>query len=114
MYADFEENFGLLSHAMEIYERAVNLMKQGPEQVECINVYIAKATSFFGIARTRQVFERALEILEPNQTLVQFGLRFAKLERKLNEIDRARAIYLHLSQFCNPAQYEGSFWRIWE
>lgn len=53
MYADFEENFGLLSHAMEIYERAVNLMKQGLEQVECINVYIAKATQFFGIAKTR-------------------------------------------------------------
>jgi pre-mRNA-splicing factor SYF1 len=31
MYADFEENFGLLSHAMEIYERAVAIMNQGPE-----------------------------------------------------------------------------------
>jgi len=45
---------------------------------------------------------------------VQLGLRFAKLERKLNEVDRARGIYTHLSQFCNPTQYEQSFWRIWE
>lgn len=44
MYADFEENFGLLSHAMEIYERAVAIMTRGPEQVECINMYISKAT----------------------------------------------------------------------
>ena len=42
------------------------------------------------------------------------GLRFAKLERKLNETDRARAIYSHLSQYCNPQTYERSFWKIWE
>lgn len=44
------------------------------------------------------------------------GLRFAKLERKLGEIDRARAIYVHLSQFCNPRvkEYEDQFWFIWE
>jgi hypothetical protein len=53
MYADFEENFGLLSHAMEIYERAVKTIKPGPEQNECINMQIAKATQFFGIARAR-------------------------------------------------------------
>ena len=29
--------------------------------------------------------------------LVQITLRFAKFERKLNEFERARAIYLHLS-----------------
>ena len=42
------------------------------------------------------------------------GLRFAKMERKLNEMDRARSIYAHLSQFCNPTQYEKTFWLIWE
>jgi hypothetical protein len=21
---------------------------------------------------------------------------------------------MHLSQFCNPAQYETTFWRVWE
>lgn len=47
---------------------------------------------------------------------VQMGLRFAKLERKLGEIDRARAIYQHLSQFCNPRvkELETTFWSIWE
>lgn len=42
------------------------------------------------------------------------GLRFAKFERKLNEFERARAIYNHISQYCNPATYERSFWKIWE
>ena len=36
------------------------------------------------------------------------------MERKLNEIDRARSIYAHLSQFCNPSQYEETFWLIWD
>ena len=31
MYADFEENFGLLSHAMAIYDRATKEIAQGPE-----------------------------------------------------------------------------------
>ena len=29
-------------------------------------------------------------------------LRFADLERKLGEIDRARAVYAHCSQICDP------------
>jgi pre-mRNA-splicing factor SYF1 len=28
---------------------------------------------------------------------LELGLRYAKLERKLGEIDRARAIYVHMS-----------------
>ena len=48
--------------------------------------------------------------------LIQMGLRFAKIERKLGEIDRARALYQHLSQFCNPRvrENEEQFWSIWE
>ncbi len=38
------------------------------------------------------------------------------MERKLGEINRARAIYQHLSQFCNPRvrENEEQFWSIWE
>lgn len=39
-------------------------------------------------------------------------LRFAALERKLGEIDRARAIYAHASQFCDPRTNPG-FWSEW-
>ena len=28
--------------------------------------------------------------------------RYADMERKLGEIDRARAIYVHCSQICDP------------
>ena len=39
-------------------------------------------------------------------------LRFAELERKLGEIDRARAIYAHASQFCDPRTHT-EFWKQW-
>ncbi len=38
-------------------------------------------------------------------------LRFAALERKLGEIDRARAILVHASQFCDP-RTEPEFWKV--
>jgi pre-mRNA-splicing factor SYF1 len=39
-------------------------------------------------------------------------LRFASLERKLGEIDRARAIFAHASQFCDP-RVDKNFWAEW-
>ena len=64
-------------------------------------IYIAKAAANFGLPATRPIYERALEVLPDKQT-AQMCLRFAQLERKLGEIDRARAIYAHASQFCDP------------
>lgn len=63
--------------------------------------YIAKATANFGLPATRPIYERALEALPDKQT-AEMCLRFAALERKLGEIDRARAIFAHASQFCDP------------
>lgn len=63
--------------------------------------YIAKATANFGLPATRPIYERAIEQLPDSQT-AEMCLRFAALERKLGEIDRARAIFAHASQFCDP------------
>lgn len=74
-------------------------------------IYISKATENFGLPATRPIYERALEVL-PNRQTAQMCLRFAALERKLGEIDRARAIYAHASQFCDP-RVEAKFWAEW-
>ena len=73
--------------------------------------YIAKATANFGLAATRPIYERAIETLPDRQT-AEMCLRFANLERKLGEIDRARAIYAHASQFCDP-RTQPEFWKEW-
>lgn len=74
-------------------------------------IYIAKATENYGLPATRPIYERALEVL-PNRQAAQMCIRFASLERKLGEIDRARAIYAHASQFCDP-RVDGTFWAEW-
>jgi pre-mRNA-splicing factor SYF1 len=74
-------------------------------------VYIAKATANFGLPATRPIYERALETLPDRQT-AEMCRRFAALERKLGEIDRARAIYAHASQFCDPRSH-AEFWQEW-
>jgi pre-mRNA-splicing factor SYF1 len=74
-------------------------------------IYIAKAASNYGLPATRPIYERAIEVLPARQT-AQMCLRFAALERKLGEIDRARAIYAHASQFCDPRTNPG-FWAEW-
>ena len=40
------------------------------------------------------------------------ALRFADLETKLGEIERARAIFVYASQYCNP-KVQITFWETW-
>jgi pre-mRNA-splicing factor SYF1 len=74
-------------------------------------IYIAKAASNYGLPSTRVIYERAIETLPDKQT-AEMCLRFAMMERKLGEIDRARAIYAHASQFCDP-RVNPNFWAEW-
>ncbi|KAI6043062.1 hypothetical protein EDC04DRAFT_2961848 [Pisolithus marmoratus] len=97
MYGQLEEDYGLAKRAMAIYERATQVVAD-EDKFEMYAIYIAKATANYGLPATRPIYERAIEILPPKQT-AEMCLRFAALERKLGEIDRARAIYAHASQF---------------
>ncbi|KAK4686198.1 pre-mRNA-splicing factor SYF1, partial [Tremellales sp. Uapishka_1] len=110
MYAKLEEDFGLAKRAMGIYDRAASTV-QDTDKFEMFTIYIAKATANFGLPATRPIYERALEVLPDRQT-AEMCRRFAALERKLGEIDRARAIYAHASQFCDP-RIEPEFWAEW-
>lgn len=92
--------------------------------------YIAKATENFGLPATRPIYQRAIESL-PDSKTAEMCLRFANLEQKLGEIDRARAsaspscadllgdlvlmaaamvaVFAHASQFCDP-RIDKTFW----
>ena len=80
-------------------------------RLQMFSIYIAKATANYGLPATRAIYERALEVLPDRQT-AEMCLRFATLERKLGEIDRARSIYAHASQFCDP-RVNPQFWSEW-
>ncbi|KAJ7445741.1 hypothetical protein B0H11DRAFT_2086655 [Mycena galericulata] len=110
MYAKLEEDFGLAKRSMSIFDRATQLVAD-EDKFEMFTIYIAKATANYGLPATRPIYERALEVLPDRQT-AEMCLRFAALERKLGEIDRARAIYAHASQFCDP-RVNPQFWGEW-
>jgi len=110
MYAQLEEDHGLAKRAMSIYDRATQVVAD-VDKFEMFSIYIAKATANYGLPATRPIYERALEVLPDRQT-AEMCLRFAALERKLGEIDRARSIYAHASQFCDP-RVNPQFWSEW-
>ncbi|XP_023241197.1 pre-mRNA-splicing factor SYF1-like [Centruroides sculpturatus] len=111
LYVKLEEEHGLARHAMTIYDRATRAVPP-EDQFEMFNIYIKKAAEIYGVTYTRQIYEKAIEAL-PDSQAREMCLRFADLERKLGEIDRARAIYAHCSQMCDP-RTTSEFWQTWK
>ncbi|XP_042907950.1 pre-mRNA-splicing factor syf1 homolog isoform X2 [Parasteatoda tepidariorum] len=111
LYAKLEEEHGLARHAMSVYERATRAVLP-KEQFEMFNIYLKKAAEIYGVTYTRQIYEKAIELL-PDSEAKQMCLKFADLEKKLGEIDRSRAIYAHCSQMCDPRTNQ-DFWRTWK
>lgn len=109
-YAKAEEMFGLARHAMAVYDRATRLV---PEQnrLDMYRLYVKKVEQFFGVTKTRPVYERAVAELNDVHSRA-LCLEFADMERKLGEIDRARAILQHGSQFADPRK-DPIYWRRW-
>ena len=66
-------------HAMAVYDRAVQkvpfshalghlvrtyLQVDAKEQAEVYNIYLRKAAEIYGVTRTRQIYEKAIETLK--------------------------------------------------
>jgi pre-mRNA-splicing factor SYF1 len=111
MYGALEEERGLARHAMRIYERATRAVAD-EDKASMFEFYITKSASNFGLTSTRQIYERAIAAL-PDKEAASMCIKFAEMERRLGEIDRARAIYGHASQFCDP-RVDAAFWKKWE
>ncbi|CAD5123791.1 DgyrCDS12102 [Dimorphilus gyrociliatus] len=111
LYSKLEENHGLARHAMAIYDRACTAVLP-EEQPEMFNIYIRRAAEIYGVSHTRSIYEKAIDVLTDKDAR-EFSLKFADLERKLGEIDRARAIYAHASQMCDP-RITLKFWKTWK
>lgn len=111
MYGALEEERGLARHAMRIYERATRAVSDA-DRADLFNLYITKSASNFGLTSTRPIYERAIAAL-PDAQAKEMCIKFAEMERRLGEIDRARAIYGHASQFCDP-RVDPAFWSKWE
>jgi pre-mRNA-splicing factor SYF1 len=111
MYGNLEEERGLARHAMRIYERATRAVAD-EDRADMFNFYITKSASNFGLPSTRPIYEKAISTL-PDSEAKDMCLKFADMEKRLGEIDRARAIYGHASQFCDP-RTNPDFWAKWD
>ncbi|MEW5299624.1 MAG: hypothetical protein WDW36_002620 [Sanguina aurantia] len=115
-YARLEEAHGLARHAMDIYERAARAVPK-EQRMSVYDLYVAKASEFFGVGKVREIYETAIE-LEPPSDLPDADcktmcLRYSGLERKLGEIDRARSILVHASALADPRK-DKAFWGEWK
>ncbi|KAG0743208.1 hypothetical protein G6F23_006203 [Rhizopus arrhizus] len=100
MYGKLEEEHGLARHAMRVYDRATKAVAD-EDRREMYEYYIAKATESFGVMASREIYESAIESL-PDKDVRIMALRYAALEQKLGEIERARAIYGFAAQMFDP------------
>lgn len=110
LYAKLEEDHGLARHALSIYNRAT----KGCEEKDMYDMYailLRKTAELFGQTRTREIYEQAVENV-PQTRIKDTCVKYAKMETMLGEVDRARGIYVHASQFCDPRK-EDEFWKVW-
>ena len=113
MYGLYEEKHGLSGNAIKIYDRAVSATDQrGKDGEQLFSFYISKSMEYFGIPSTRPIFEAAIQKLEP-QMAKNMCLKYAALEEKIGEISRARAIYIHGGQYCDPRTVP-QYWSVWQ
>ena len=110
-YAQLEEEHGLARRAMDIYERACAKVPLN-DVLDVYEIYVSRAMEFFGIGKVRSIYKSAIEKELPHAATIVLCTRFARLERKLGELDRARSLYLHASQLANPQQ-DDSVWEEW-
>ncbi|KAI9355904.1 pre-mRNA-splicing factor syf1 [Zopfochytrium polystomum] len=111
MYAKLEEDYGLARHAMKVYDRATKAVGD-EDRFEVFTLYISKAVSFFGLTASREIYERAIEML-PDRQARDMCVRFAQMEIKLMEVDRARSIWSYGSQFADP-RMDPAYWKSWQ
>jgi len=114
-YAKAEEQFGLARHAMSIYERATRAVPE-TQRLDMYRLYIKRVEVHYGVTKTRPVYERGVKELNHVDACC-LCMEFADMETKLGEVDRARAIFRHGSQFADPRREgkgkEAGLWSQW-
>lgn len=110
-YAKLEEDHGLAKRAMKVYDQATKAVPNN-EKLSMYEIYIARAAEIFGVPKTREIYEQAIESGLPDQDVKTMCLKYAELEKSLGEIDRSRGIYVFASQFADPRS-DLNFWNKW-
>ncbi|KAL1833306.1 hypothetical protein DCAR_0103392 [Daucus carota subsp. sativus] len=110
-YAKLEEDHGLAKRAMSVYDQATKAVPAS-EKLSMYQIYIARVAEIFGVPKTREIYEQAIESGLPDKDAKTMCIKYAELEKSLGEIDRSRGIYKHASEFADPRS-DADFWSKW-
>lgn len=91
--------------------RAVDAVDAKKDMYDVFLRWLEKAEEYYGVTSTRDIYQQAIDKL-PDEQVVDMCMRFMKMERKLGEVDRARAILQYCSQLCDPRTHT-QFWKEW-
>lgn len=111
LYAKIELNHGLLSRATDIYYRATKHVDKS-QRASVYRIFIRSMMKFVDVNNIRKFYESAIAELD-NKDARNFSLEYAKIETELQELERARTIYSHCSQMCDP-KVDIEFWDSWK
>ena len=112
MLAQYEEHHGMARRALDAYRRAAQAVPAA-ERLAAWQLCAQRAASLFGVAQARAVYAEAVDDARLTDREIRvLCLEFATLERKLGEVDRARAIFGHAAQVADPQQ-ASDFWNTW-
>ncbi|KAI8525413.1 hypothetical protein RHMOL_Rhmol13G0228800 [Rhododendron molle] len=110
-YAKLEEDYGLAKRAMKVYDQSTKAVPPH-EKLSMYEIYIARAAEIFGVPRTREIYEQAIESGLPDKDVKTMCMKYAELEKSLGEIDRARGVFIYASQFADPRS-DPDIWNKW-
>ncbi|KAK9465452.1 hypothetical protein V1512DRAFT_277445 [Lipomyces arxii] len=110
LYGELEEKRGLARNAMQIYDRATRAVAE-KDRADMYKFFIKKTASIYGLPATREIYEKAIELL-PDRDCRELCIDFAEMESKLGDIDRARGVWVHGSQFADPRLHT-RYWDKW-
>ena len=109
-YCRAEERFGLVRHAMAVLDRGCRAVPER-DRLDFYRLYIKKVEKHYGVTKTRPLFDRAIAELSDDMAR-ELCVDYAKVEQRLGEVDRARAIFRHGSQYADPRRDPG-YWKLW-
>ncbi|ODQ58199.1 hypothetical protein WICANDRAFT_34359 [Wickerhamomyces anomalus NRRL Y-366-8] len=110
LYSKLEEDNGLIQRSLKLLNKAVDSVKLD-DKPEVLNVLIAKTIEHSGLTSTRPILTRAIDEL-PLKYAIAFVIRFADIEIKLNEFERARELLKYGALQQSPIK-NTKLWEFW-
>jgi pre-mRNA-splicing factor SYF1 len=110
---EFEEEYGLTKRSLSVYKDMCDNVPSADKYI-AYQLFITKTIKYLGVPATRDIYQDAIEKLaKVNVSLVvKMCIDFAKMEVGLNQIARARAIFVYGAQSADPRRLP-EYWKAW-